>query len=220
MSIPVLYEDAELLAVDKPAGVASIPQRGRAGDDLATRLNIQQGCRLWVVHRLDKAVSGVILFAKDAETHRWLNSEFAGRRVEKHYRALVHGCLDREHGSIDVPLRAFGSGRMGVDLQRGKASCTMYERHQIAADYSLVSAYPVTGRRHQIRVHLYHIGHPIVGDPRYGDPVRQAAYPRLMLHARRIALTTRGGNSLTVESPLPPSFLTCLASLGIHSCDS
>ena len=214
--IPVLYEDAELLAVDKPAGVASIPQRDDVGDDLVTRLRAEQDRPLWVVHRLDKAVSGVILFAKDAETHRWLNSEFEGRRVEKHYMALVHGCLDQERGSIDMPIRTFGSGRMGVDPKRGKDSCTMYERDRIVADYSLVSARPVTGRRHQIRVHLYHIGHPIVGDPRYGDPVRQAAYPRLMLHARRITLTTRGGNSLTVESPLASSFLACLESLGIQ----
>ena len=206
MTVSVLYEDEDVLAVEKPEGIASVPERKGQGDDLITQVMQQERRRLWVIHRLDKAVSGVILFAKHAQAHRYFCQQFQHRRVEKTYLALVHGRLEPEAGTIDLPLYQFGSGRMGVDHQRGKPSRTRYEATKNNARFSAVSVYPITGRRHQIRVHLYHLGHPIVGDPCYGDQESQARYPRLLLHAQRIALTSPSGLSLEVPCKVPASF--------------
>ena len=110
------------------------------------------------------------------------------REVQKVYLALVNGLVKRREGRIGEPLREFGSGRMGVDKENGKASLTRYRVREHFQAHTLLSVLPLTGRRHQIRVHLYSIGHPIVGDRRYGDRAAQSAYPRLMLHARAITL--------------------------------
>ena len=112
---------------------------------------------------------------------------------------------------IDRPLRQFGSGRIGVDTARGKSSLTKYrvvERFDLT---TLVQAFPKTGRRHQIRVHLYSIGHPIVGDRSYGDRATQEDFARLMLHAQKIILSLPSGTDLTVEAPIPGSFRTLLS---------
>lgn len=202
----LLLETADLLAVDKPEGVTSIPGRGADEVCLLTELSVRYPEKLYVVHRLDKDVSGVILFARHAEAHRHLNAQFSRRSVRKTYVALVHGVVADEHRVIDVPLRAFGSGRMGIDEQRGKPSTTTLHVTERLADATLVTLHPLTGRRHQLRVHAYGIGHPIVGDPRYGDPAVQQGYPRLMLHARSITVRLLSGDSLTVEAPVPASF--------------
>ena len=198
--IPILYEDDGIIAVDKPAGIASIPERDRAKETVLSLLEKQTGKKLLIVHRLDKEVGGVMLFAKTAEAHRYLNEEFFSRNVRKTYLALVLGTIKEDNGEIDRPIRQFGSGRMGVDEKRGKPSVTKYEVVERFDDRTLVRAYPVTGRRHQIRVHLYHIGHPIVGDQHYGDRNAQKNFPRLMLHAERIEFKNSEGKEIAVES--------------------
>jgi tRNA pseudouridine32 synthase/23S rRNA pseudouridine746 synthase len=204
--IPILYEDDDIIAVDKPAGVASIPERDRAKDTVLSLLEKQTGRKLFIVHRLDKEVGGVMLFAKNPAAHKYLNDAFFARNVHKTYRALVHGVLKEEKGSIDRPIRQFGSGRMGVDEKKGKPSLTKYEVIKRFDDRTLIHAYPVTGRRHQIRVHCYHIGHPIAGDKLYGDKTLQKGCARLMLHAERIEFTSRNGATITVESKVPEEF--------------
>ena len=159
--------------------------------------------RLFPVHRLDKDVSGVILFAKTAEAHRYLNGEFEKRRVRKTYLAVCHGVIEKNRGVINAPIREFGSGRMGVDRERGKPAATEFRVVDRRGRFSVVHAYPLTGRRHQIRVHLYSIGHPVVGDRKYGDPGLQKAFPRLILHALSIEFTPPSGGRLTIESPPP-----------------
>lgn len=213
MTIDLLYEDEDILAVNKPEGLASVPERRRLAEDLVTQLMAQEGRRLWVVHRLDKVVSGLILFAKHAQAHRYLNEQFQQRRVDKTYQALVYGCPDPPEGMIDDPLFQFGSGRMGVDSKRGKKSRTNYKVIEANTDFSIVEVKPVTGRRHQIRVHLYSIGHPIVGDPCYGDLDKQTAYARLLLHAYEISLRGLSGQYLTITCPLPESFSTLRSQL-------
>lgn len=215
--LPLLYADEDLVAVDKPEGLATIPERRPTGDSLVERLAAQLGQRLWVVHRLDKDVSGVLLLARHADAHRCLNDQFAARRVTKTYLALVHGRVADGGGTVDLPLRAFGSGRMGVDPARGKPSVTDYRVRRRAAAFTLLEARPLTGRRHQLRVHLYARGHPIVGDRRYGDTAVQRGYERLLLHAREVACRLPSGRALRVAAPPPPSFDRLLGRLCPHA---
>lgn len=219
MAISVLYEDEAVVAFDKPEGLASIPERHRQHADLHTQCQTQLGRPLWVVHRLDREVSGVILFAKDAATHSHLNAQFEHRQVKKSYIALVHGNPIPATGLVDAPIRAYGSGRMGVDTRRGKPSQTHYEVLDSRTQYSLVQARPSTGRRHQLRVHFYHLGHPIAGDPRYGDPPQQAQFSRLLLHAQSVTWSAPTGTCTTVTSPLGFTFKAILCSLGISYRD-
>jgi RluA family pseudouridine synthase len=206
----VLYEDADILAVDKPEGIVSVSEAGKGG--LPELLKPVFPGKLFPVHRLDREVSGVILFAKNAAAHRHLNMEFDRRAVRKTYLALVHGLPARERGTIDGPIREFGSGRMGVDPERGKPSSTEFERLEMFEGATLLKAFPATGRRHQIRVHLFSIGHPVVGDLRYGDRSVQSRFPRLMLHALAVEFRSPGGKDLRIEAPLPATFSSVLES--------
>jgi RluA family pseudouridine synthase len=203
---PILFENDDLLAVNKPEGLASIPEGTEGRDCLLALLESAGTGRLYIVHRLDKEVSGVILFARNAATHKHLNEQFRQRTVSKTYVALVHGVIAANSGTIDQPIREFGSGRMGVDRQRGKPCLTEFQVSERLAAYTLLQAYPLTGRRHQLRVHFYSLGHPIVGDRRYGDKAAQLVFPRLMLHAQEIAFPLPTGEKVTVQAPIPESF--------------
>lgn len=205
--LEILYQDQGILAVNKPVGLASIPERDRSQGSVIEQAQAQLAERLYVVHRIDKEVSGVLLLARTAEAHRWLNTEFSERRVYKTYAAWVHGRVTGDQGHIEAPLRAFGSGRMGVDVERGKPSRTTFEVVDRRENRTLVHAHPETGRRHQIRVHLYHLGHPLVGDPRYGDKAIQQTYSRLMLHASVIEFVDMDGCLQRIAVPVPDDFL-------------
>ncbi len=202
----ILYENADLVVVNKPEGLAAIPEQNPREPSLFERLCAERGETLFIVHRIDKDTSGVILFARNADAHRRLNMEFETRRARKTYLALVHGVIAGDWGKIDKPLARFGSGRVGVNAQRGKPSLTEYQVVRRFPAHTLVEAYPRTGRRHQIRVHLYSIGHPIVGDRLYGERTLQQGYPRMMLHARTLTIRPPSGDELTVEAPVPESF--------------
>jgi RluA family pseudouridine synthase len=179
--LTILHEDERLIAVDKPAGRLVIP--GRGADEKTLRIEVEEhlGSKAFVVHRLDREASGLVLFAKDAATHRKLCAAFETRKIHKRYRAIVLGRVVK-NGVVDSPIRTFGSGRMGVG-GTGKPSRTLYRVLDPLSDSTLLEATPETGRRHQIRVHLYSIGHPILGDLIYGDPRPVGGAPRLMLHA-------------------------------------
>ncbi len=204
--IATLFEDAALVAVDKPIGTATIRERDPSVTCLHVELEEARGERLFVVHRLDKEVSGVVIFARTAAAHRALSMAFEAREVDKRYAAIVHGPLERDR-AITLSLREFGSGRVGVDAVRGKPSETRVEVLERGVDVTRLDATPFTGRRHQLRAHLYAIGHPIVGDVRYGDKARATAEPRLFLHARELSVphpTT--GLRLTLNSVVPAAF--------------
>jgi len=194
------------VAVLKPCGVAAVPER--AGDDacLCALLERQLGRRVYPVHRLDKEVSGVILYALTASAHRLLNTAFERRETHKTYLAVAHGDVTPSRGLISRALREFGSGRMGVDDAKGKPSETRYEVLDRNDRFSLVRLHPLTGRRHQLRVHLYSIGHPIAGDPRYGDPAQRAGHPRLMLTSTGLALHVPSGIKLDLHDVVPDDF--------------
>jgi RluA family pseudouridine synthase len=213
-AIPVLFENDDLIAVDKPENLASIPERNRENISLLKILSEAGKRRLYTVHRLDKQVSGVILFAKTPAAHRQLNLMFEHRQVQKTYMALVHGEIAGEGGVIDKPLRRFGSGRMGVAVEQGKPCVTEFAVEERFAGCTRVKVSPLTGRKHQIRAHFFAIGHPIVGDPLYGDKPLQKTFPRLMLHALSIRFSLApGGQEVEVASELPVSFSEVLRSL-------
>ncbi len=212
----VVSESAELLVVFKPEGIATIAERDPATPNLRTLLETERSERLFVVHRLDKDVSGLLLLARTAAAHRELSLTFEHRLAEKTYLALVHGSVVRDEGSIDAPLREFGSGRMGV-AARGKASLTHYRVLQRGPRQTLVAARPVTGRRHQIRVHLYSLGHPIAGDPRYGERELSKQVGRLMLHAWQLALPALSfAPAQRFQAAPPPSFVRELERAGLN----
>lgn len=208
--ITTLYEDDDLIALDKPEGICSIPERQDKKEDLLAYLSVKLGLRPYVVHRLDRDVSGLILFAKNAAAHASLNEQFSGRTVQKTYIALVHGKVTNESGKIQKPIRKFGSGRMGVDAKGGKAATTLYTVQKRFEAATLLEVHPISGRRHQIRVHLYSIDHPIVGDRLYGEQKKQREFPRLMLHASKIEFKHPSGKPLQLSSNLPDSFKNVL----------
>jgi tRNA pseudouridine32 synthase/23S rRNA pseudouridine746 synthase len=213
MTIPILFEDNDVIAVNKPEGLTSIPGSEKGKDTLLGLLSKQFDRKLFVVHRLDKDVSGVMLFAKNAAAHKCLNDQFSNHSIQKTYIALVHGTVEAAKGGINKPIHKFGSGRMGVDELRGKPSSTGYEVIERFGDFSLVKANPGTGRKHQIRVHFYSIGHPVVGDRLYGDKAAQSGFSRMMLHAQEISFKLPSGEEKTVEAPLAESFTAVIDSL-------
>jgi len=205
-SIPVLFENDNIIAVDKPEKLASIPERNREKVSLLKILSETLERKLYTVHRLDKQVSGVILFAKTPEAHRQLNLMFEHRQVHKTYMTLVHGEIAGERGVIDKPLRCFGSGRMGEDIERGKPCRTEFCVLERMPGYTLVQVHPVTGRKHQIRAHFFGIGHPVVGDTLYGDKSLQKTFPRLMLHSLEIEFIEWTAQKINIASKIPSSF--------------
>jgi tRNA pseudouridine32 synthase / 23S rRNA pseudouridine746 synthase len=204
--IPVICETDDVIAVDKPVGLSSIPERNPRAVSLLNLLSQYRQRKLYVVHRLDKQVSGVILFAKTPEFHRYLNLQFERRRVLKTYLALVHGQVPAG-GRIETPLRRFGSGRMAADHEEGKPCVTVYEILEHRPEATLLRVQPLTGRKHQIRAHLCGIGHPIIGDPLYGDKRIQRTFPRLMLHAASIEFRLPDDRRFSARTPVPPGFM-------------
>ena len=204
-TLQIIHEDPHLIVVNKPAGQLVIPGRGEAeGKPLVDEVSSHIRKKAYVVHRIDRETSGLVAFAKDAKTHRELNLLFEGREIHKTYLAWVLGKVEKKDGLLDYPLKAFGSGRMGVD-PKGKPSQTRYHQAKTEGNASLLEVEPLTGRRHQIRVHLYQAGHSVLGDPLYGQERPVGGAPRLMLHAYRLAIPY-AGKTLQLESPLPADF--------------
>ena len=201
MALSVLYDDKYLIAINKEKGISVIPGRGENnGPPLVKIVEQSINCKLYVVHRLDKETSGVILFAKDSSTHRQLSIQFEKKQIKKQYFAIVMGRPESE-GIIDSPIYEFGSGRMGVD-KRGKQSLTEFKVEEIFSKTCLLIVYPATGRRHQIRVHLYSKGFPVLGDNVYGNPRPVGGVSRLMLHAQQICFTHPDGQLKTISAPV------------------
>jgi tRNA pseudouridine32 synthase/23S rRNA pseudouridine746 synthase len=193
-----VHADAHLLVVEKPAGLLSVPGRGADKQDcMAARVQLLYPDAL-VVHRLDMATSGLLLMARGAVIQRRLSRAFADRRVAKRYIAVVTGRLDGPPQApggwalIDLPLAADWPNRPRrvIDLERGKPSQTRWRvlAHDAGADTTRLELEPVTGRSHQLRVHLQSLGHPILGDGLYAPPEVQARAPRLLLHASELRL--------------------------------
>ena len=203
-----LHVDDHCIVIDKPAGLLSVPGRGEHLQDcLATRVQAQFGDAL-VVHRLDMATSGLMLFARGAAAQRALSRAFAQREVRKRYVAVVRGLMAQPEGEIDLPLQADWPNRpmQKVDTAHGKPSLTRYRvlHFDPTTNTTRLALEPVTGRAHQLRVHLLAIGHPILGDALYAPPVVQALSDRLLLHASSLAFAQPDtGTMLQLESEVP-----------------
>jgi 23S rRNA pseudouridine1911/1915/1917 synthase len=233
----VLYADERIVALDKPPGVSLATRRAEPGaavirllaalPDAERRANTLEPGVLRLVHRLDIGTSGVVLLARDEDAHRELVRAFAARRVAKVYLALVWGRPRPAEGSWSFPLGPDRADRrrMRVDTE-GRPAVTAYRVAGHAPGAALVRLEPATGRTHQIRVHLAHTGHPVVGDDLYGGPrhrgVRDPELRRLLdpghtlLHAWRLHLpATAAGPELIVTAPLPAEFAAALAALGL-----
>ncbi|MEP7282192.1 MAG: RluA family pseudouridine synthase [Rubrivivax sp.] len=201
--LTLLHLDAQLIVVDKPAGLLAVPGRHEP-DCMATRVQAR-----WpdarVVHRLDQATSGLLLLARGADAQRTLSAAFAARRVHKGYVAVVHGRLAPDAGDITLPLAADWPNRprQRIDAELGRAALTRWRvlARDDADATTRVALEPVTGRTHQLRVHLLGIGHPIVGDRLYGAP---DTVPRLLLHAEYLTLPhPYDARSVEFHAPAP-----------------
>jgi tRNA pseudouridine32 synthase/23S rRNA pseudouridine746 synthase len=202
--LKLLHVDEWLLVLDKPAGLLSVPGRGEAGQlNLHTLLQARYADAL-IVHRLDMATSGLILFARGLPMQRTLSAAFAERRVDKRYLAVVDGLVAGDEGQICAPLAADWPDRprQKVDWTSGKPSLTHWKVLSRADGRTRLALEPLTGRSHQLRVHLQSIGHPICGDPLYAPEPPTAA--RMLLHATGLALLHPATQRpLAFDSPAP-----------------
>jgi tRNA pseudouridine32 synthase/23S rRNA pseudouridine746 synthase len=205
-TIRTLYHDAHLLVVDKPAGLPAVPGRGADKQDcLLSRLQAKLPAVL-VVHRLDWATSGVIVFALNAESQRALSGRFERREVEKLYTAVVCGRPSGDAGTINFPMRKDFDRppRHCIDVVHGRSARTDWQVVTRLADRTRLMLRPHTGRSHQLRLHMAAIGHPILGDTLYADPATQALSPRLLLHAESLMLQhPADGRRLTFKAECP-----------------
>jgi tRNA pseudouridine32 synthase/23S rRNA pseudouridine746 synthase len=206
--VEFLHVDAQCLVALKPSGLLSVPGLGPNGHEcLAARVQAEHADAL-VVHRLDMATSGLMLFARGAMAQRVLGAAFAARAVHKRYVAVVHGRVAAPQGEIDLPLLADWPNRpkQKVDRTAGKPSLTRYRAldHDAARDATRLELEPVTGRAHQLRVHLLAIGHPILGDALYAPADVCAQAERLLLHASALRFShPTTGEPISIESAAP-----------------
>ncbi len=220
--IDIIAETEHWIALNKPSGLLSIPDREQSEPSLKDWLNEKYG-KVWIVHRLDKFTSGLILFAKDEATHKLLSKQFEERTVEKFYLGLVHGTPVQEEGSIDAAIMEHPVKKSTyVTHAKGKPSLTDYKLLQQHGLYSWMQFQIHTGRTHQIRVHMKHIGHPIVCDDIYGttapvllsslkrkkfklskeDEEERPLLSRLALHAWKLKFSDIDGTTKELEAPV------------------
>ncbi|MEO5718083.1 MAG: RluA family pseudouridine synthase, partial [Chthoniobacterales bacterium] len=216
--LTILFEDDDLLVLNKPAGLVVHPGAGNQTHTLVNALlhhctnlsGIGGKQRPGIVHRLDKETSGCLVVAKNDTTHHELARQFAEREVKKIYLALVAGTLKRPRGTIDAPIGRHPVQRkkMAIDQRKGREAITEYRVLQSGAGVSLVECALHSGRTHQIRVHLHHLGHSIIGDSLYG---KKGGAARQMLHAWKLGFThPRTGERQFFEAPIPADFQTAL----------
>ena len=207
-----LHEDSHLLVLAKPTGLLCVPGRGPDKQDCLSRRAQAQWADALVVHRLDQATSGLVLMARNPEAQRRLGLAFELRQVHKRYLAVVAGALaqapDGAWSTIDLPIAADWDRRplRTIDPHLGKPSQTRWRSlgYDAATDSSRVELEPLTGRTHQLRVHLAALGHPILGDALYANTAQQARAARLLLHAQWLAFEHPGtGQWVEFTSPAP-----------------
>ena len=212
----VLYEDEDLIVINKPPGLVVHPGAGQRERTLVNALihhfprlsGIGGKERPGIVHRLDKETSGCLVVAKNDEAHRGLSAQFQARTVEKIYLALVGGKLRRSAGTIEgkIGRHPVERQRMSVTSKRGRAARTGYRVLSASDEISLLECKLHSGRTHQIRVHLHHLGHPVLGDKVYGGRFAKM-FPRQMLHAWKLGFQhPRSGERKNFEAPLPDDF--------------
>lgn len=232
IKLDIIFETNDWIVLNKPPGLLSIPDR--EGKDISLKQVLQERYgKIFTVHRLDRSTSGVILFAKNEETHKFFSQAFEDRSVQKFYLGIVNGNLPEKQKTIDQPI-AENTTRRGVMIihKRGKPSVTDYEVLEELGKYSFVKFRIHTGRTHQIRVHMQYIGHPLICDELYGDPSpilissikrkfklskneleERPIMNRLALHASELHFTDTGGNNHHFEAEMPKDMRALLQQL-------
>jgi tRNA pseudouridine32 synthase/23S rRNA pseudouridine746 synthase len=192
----IVHRDDRLLVLEKPSGLLAVPGRGPDLQDCLARRVQELFPTALVVHRLDRDTSGLMLMALDAAAQRDLSRQFEQRHVKKHYRCIVRGVPERSSGLVDLPIARDPARppRYQIDHETGRPSQTHWRVLERLGDRARLDVEPITGRSHQIRLHLATLGHPILGDPLYGDDETRAdcetsLAPRLLLHATLLAVT-------------------------------
>ena len=236
VSPEVVFENDHFIVINKPPGLLSIPDR--EGKEVSLKQLLQQKYdQIFTVHRLDRETSGIIVFAKEPETHKFLSQAFEERAVEKYYVGLVSGTLPDKQKTIDAPI-AEHSVKRGLMIihKRGKPAVTDYEVLEEFGKFSLLQFRIHTGRTHQIRVHMQYIGHPLVCDELYGDglPVKISSFKsnyklskseeeekpilaRTGLHAKRLHFTDMAGNEHDLQAEMPKDMRALLQQLRKNS---
>ena len=234
MEPTIIFEDDQLFAVNKPAGLV-VHSDGRTEEPTLTEWVLQRypllrdigglhtldmeryEPRSGILHRLDRETSGIILIAKNDETFYFLQRQFLDHTIKKTYLAFVEGILEKKSGTIDLPIgrsrsdfRRFATG----DDARGTKRSSVTEYHVLSENdkYSFVELMPKTGRTHQLRVHMHSIGHPIISDTRYGTQ-QALGFTRVALHAGKLEFIHQNGTKMWLEAPLPPDFERAKAQL-------
>jgi 23S rRNA pseudouridine1911/1915/1917 synthase len=217
ITLPILYEDDDCVVINKPVGVlthskgafnpeatvATWLRRRLAKGEWQDTTDTNGNARAGIVHRLDRATSGVMICAKTPDALKKLQRQFSQRKARKHYIAIASGHLQQQHAVIDMPIernpKKPQTFRVGVN---GKPAVTEYTVEQESEHLSLLDLRPQTGRTHQLRVHLAHLGHPILGDELYGGKLAE----RMFLHAQALEITVPSGERMTFTAPLPAVF--------------
>ncbi len=208
ISLPILYEDDDVIVINKPAGIlthskGAFNPEATVATFIKDKLNHMTDERAGIVHRLDRATSGVIICAKSPAALKWLQKQFATRNVKKTYVAIVQGRPKPDAAVIEMPIERNPKHPQSFRTSStGKEAITEYEVQTEKNDYSQLVLRPKTGRTHQLRVHLKQLGHPIVGDVLYGGEPAQRVY----LHALTLELTLPNRTRKTFEAPLPNEF--------------
>jgi len=214
IDLPIIYEDEDCVVISKPLGLLSHSKgafnpEATVASWLTSHVAGLSGDRAGVIHRLDRATSGVMICAKNPKASSWLQKQFSQRKVKKEYTAIVEGTFKQDHAVIEMPIERNPKKpqmfRVGTN---GKAATTEYKVIETNGRLTMVQLKPLTGRTHQLRVHLEELGHPIVGDTFYGGKVAD----RLYLHAKSLELTLPNRERKTFETPLPKSFNTLMKS--------
>lgn len=229
----IVFENNQLVAINKPAGMLTIPDREQSQQSLKDLLLLKYGS-IYTVHRLDKDTSGLVVFAKEEATHKYLNGIFENRQVQKFYVGIVIGMPAQNSGLIDAPIAENQSNKgMMIVHSRGKSSQTGFEVLEANKNYSMLSFQLHTGRTHQIRVHCKNMGHPLACDDLYGDgkPVflsaikrkfklsksqdeEQPMIGRLALHSHQLKFALPTGEAIELTAPIPKEFTALMKQVG------
>ncbi|MCO4757297.1 MAG: RluA family pseudouridine synthase [Oceanospirillaceae bacterium] len=202
----IIFSDDQLVIVNKPADLLSVPGRGEDKQDCVWRRVQQSFPTARIVHRLDYATSGLMVLALNADSHRRLSTEFQERRTQKSYQAIVYGTLKEETGEVTEPLRCDWDNRplQIVDYEYGKNAHTRWKKLRDEPNGTRVQLTPITGRSHQLRVHMQFLGHPIIGDRFYASDDAQALSHRLLLHAEQLGFNhPETGDWQDFTAPVP-----------------
>lgn len=228
--LDIIYQDENIIAVNKPTDILVIPdQYTEESQTLIGKLKEVFNQKIWVVHRIDRDTTGILVFAKNAEAHKDLSMQFEHSKVRKKYYAILSGYLEEEEGTINKPILISGRN-IRID-QSGKESITDFKVLERFKNYTFVEASPLTGRRHQIRIHFWSLGHPLAIDKEYGseEPLYLSSFKRnykekeykekplinrLTLHAAELAFKLPlSDKEIVLEAPMPKDFEIALKQL-------